>query len=146
MFFFNMVIWYQVFLFNHNSQSVGAAEYTDCNSAKRKDSPNECAGDSVTWGCRINRLHFCQEERLPKRVSWWPSRLRLQNKATASLQRDKIEPTSVLVAQSALGGATEYTNCLFAGRKDSPNKCPGGSVGWDCRTHQLHFCRGVRLP
>ena len=50
--------------------SAGAVEYTDCFSTEAWDSPQ--------W------------------ESWWPIRLELLNTPTASLQRRKTPPTSVL--------------------------------------------------
>ena len=53
----------------------------------------------------------------------WASRLRQQNTPTESLQKDKISPKSVL----------DMTLDMT------------GSVGWGCRIHRLHICRGIRL-
>ena len=56
--------------------------------------------------------------------------------------------TTSFAVQSA--AALEYTNCISADGYDPPNKCPGYHtkpscpVGWGCRMHGLHLCRGVR--
>ena len=78
------------------AQSAGAVEYTDC---------------------------ITTEEKKPhQQVSYGPSRQRLKNTPTASLQRGKTSPPS-------------HSQRVFC----SP-------VGWSCRIHRLHLCRGVKTP
>ena len=71
-------------------QLPGAAEYTDCITL------SECPGGSVVSICRIHRPLFCRGVRLLRRLSWWHSRLMLQNIPTESLQKEKTPPKSIL--------------------------------------------------
>ena len=55
----------------------------------------------VGWDCRIHLLRLCSWVRLPQLVSWWSCWLGVLNIPTASLQKGKTPPISVLVARSA---------------------------------------------
>ena len=63
-----------------------------------------------------------------------------QNTLTASLQRGKTPPASILWP-SQLGLSNIPTSSLQRGKTSPTNSL----VGWGVRIHRMHLCRGVTL-
>ena len=115
----------------------------------------QCQPCSVSWGCRIHWLHLCREVRphpnkcpgydtkqsnaeVPVMLELWGMR------STSSLPSlpDPLWPW-MLAPDRVLSMSYMYQSCYepICYNNTLSTVCP---VGWGCRIHRLHICRGVR--